>query len=155
MAHSPCHEQIRIASCFSGLSPVSWKGIRLIITNLLYLWLCTLGLDSCNAGRLSPSPAGAVSRPLLPPLAGRRCGSFSPHGSDAQPLTSPVGSSGYGLRQHPPKGIMILNTVAGLLTDKMQPMVQLMMFFTFLQGYHCFSTEVIIPTLLIHFYFSL
>lgn len=83
-----------------------------------YSHTCILGLDSYSAGSLSPGPAVAVGLPLLPPLAGRRCGSFSPRGSDAQPSTSPAGSSGYGLQQHPPMGIMILKTTAGQLAEK-------------------------------------
>ena len=81
-------------------------------------------LDSCNADSLSPGPAGAADHPLLPPLAGRICGSFSPHDSDAQPSTSPAGSSGCGLRQRPPVDIRILKTPAGQLADKRQPMLQ-------------------------------
>lgn len=77
-----------------------------------------LGLDSHSAGSLSPGPAGAAGPPLLPPPAGRRCGSFSPRDSDARLSTSPAGSSGYGLRPHPPTGIMILMTAALQLCRK-------------------------------------
>lgn len=86
--------------------------------------LCVPVLDSYNAGNLSPSPADAASHLILPLPADKRCESFSPRDSDAQPLISPAGSSGYGLQQHPPMGIMILKTAALQLAEKTQPMVQ-------------------------------
>lgn len=100
MAHSPCQKQQ--THCQHVL----------LFYKLSFFQIYILGLDSCNAGSLSPGPAGAAGRPLLPPLAGRRRGSFSPRDSDARLSTSPAGSSGCGPRQHPPMGIMILKTAA-------------------------------------------
>jgi len=78
----------------------------------------TLVLDSCNADSFFPSPVAAASHLILPPPTDRRCGSFSPHDFDAQPSTSPAGSSVYVLQQRPPMGIRILKTAVLQLAEK-------------------------------------
>lgn len=108
MAHRPCSKnkhRNRLSKCtmLMWIYPFHSKVVKKS---------CTLESDSCNAGCLSPGPAGAANSPLLLQPAGRRCGSSSPRGSDAQPSTSPASSSGCVLQLHPPKGIMILNTAA-------------------------------------------
>lgn len=93
--------------------------------------------DSCNAGSFFPGPAAAASHQILPAPAGRRCGSFSPRDSDAQPSISPAGSSGYGLQQHPPMGIMILKTAALQLPEKniaYGPVTRKIFFFSFVKS---------------------
>lgn len=112
MAHSPYKKQY-----------THRKTNHYFLLFIFFTWnrstkLYVLALDSCNAGSLSPTPAGAASRLFLPPLADRRCGSFSPRDSDARPSTSPAGSSGCDLRPHPPMGIMILKTAALQLAEK-------------------------------------
>lgn len=114
MAHCPWNTA---ESRFRKSAPV-WSFWRRPDNNCYsYSNTAILGWGSCTSGGLSPGPAGAARRHLLPPLSGRRCESFFPRDSDAPPSTSPAGSSGYGPRRHPPTGTNILKTAAVHLAE--------------------------------------